>query len=296
MRKDALLIYNLTAGKNDASRMLNTMIRTLSEEGLRVVCYPILPGKGAEEIIAAERGRFDVVVCCGGDGTLNHTVNALMALPKEERPLLGYVPAGSTNDFALSMDISRNVKKNCRRIATAEPLYYDVGRFNDRYFTYIAAFGAYTEVSYSTDQDLKNMLGHSAYIFEALRHSPFSSIYRMKAEAGGRTFEGEYLFCSVSDSTSVGGMRVPMFQTASSNDGRFEVTMIKRPPSIMEYQDLIQGLLIEGYKSPYLDFFTADSITFEFKDETPWTLDGEFGGKVRKASIEVIPSAIGLLR
>jgi len=296
MRKDLLLIYNPAAGKSGAASSLSSMIKIFARNNCRVVVYPILEGHGAEEIIAEEGGRFDYVVCCGGDGTLNHTVNALMTLPRENRPLLGYVPTGSTNDFANSMGIAKNVRKNCLNIVKNEPFFYDVGSFNGKYFNYVAAYGAFTEVAYSTNQDLKNLLGHSAYIMEAIRKRPFGMKYRMRAQANGNTYEGDYLFCSVTDSSSVGGMNVPMLGNTVRDDGLFEVTMIKSPPGLLEYQNLFQGLLIEGFKSPYLELFQTDSITFEFEKPVDWTLDGEFGGKVDKAEIKVFGKAIGMVR
>lgn len=296
MRKDLLLIYNSAAGKSGAVSSLSNMIRVFAQNNCRVVVYPILEGHGAEEILAEEGDRFDYVVCCGGDGTLNHTVNALMALPKERRPLLGYVPTGSTNDFANSMGIAKSVVKNCRNIVRNEPFFYDVGSFNGKYFNYVAAFGAFTEVAYSTNQDLKNLLGHSAYIMEAIRTRPFGMKYSMRARANGRTFEGDYLFCSVTDSSTVGGINIPMLGNTVRDDGLFEVTMIKSPPSLLEYQNLFQGLLIEGFKSPYLELFQTDSISFEFDEPVAWTLDGEFGGKNDKVEIKVHNKAIGLVR
>ncbi|MBQ3393765.1 MAG: YegS/Rv2252/BmrU family lipid kinase [Oscillospiraceae bacterium] len=296
MRKNLLLIYNPSAGKNAAASSLSNMIRTFAQNGCRVVIYPILEGHGAEEIMAEERENFDYVVCCGGDGTLNHTVNALMTIPRDRRPLLGYVPTGSTNDFAVSMGIAKNVRKNCRNIVRNGPFYYDLGSFNGRYFNYVAAFGAFTEVAYSTNQDLKNLLGHSAYIMEAIRTRPFGMKYRMKARANGKTYEGDYLFCSVTDSSSVGGINIPMLGNTVRDDGLFEVTMIKSPPGLLEYQNLFQGLLIEGFKSPYLELFQTDSITFEFDSPVSWTLDGEFGGKTDKVEINVHSKAIGLVR
>ena len=160
MRKNVLLIYNPSAGKNGAGKLLPKAIQSLRNCGCRVTVFPVSKNYGAEDIIKDEVSKADIVVCCGGDGTMNHTINGLMAL--EKRPYLGYIPAGSTNDFAVSVGIEKDVGKNCHNIANDRPFFYDIGKFNNLYFNYIAAFGAFTRVSYSTPQSEKNALGHMA--------------------------------------------------------------------------------------------------------------------------------------
>jgi diacylglycerol kinase (ATP) len=296
MRKDVLFIYNLSAGKLTTGEIVPNAIKYLVQNNCRVVAYPILENLDAEEIIAGEKAKFDCVVCCGGDGTLSHTINGLMNINADFRPTLGYIPTGSTNDFAVSMGISQNIEENCKKIADGEPFYYDIGRFNNKYFNYVAAFGAFTRVSYTTDQEKKNFWGHSAYLFEALNHIPFGKTWKMQSITNGKTYEGEYLFCSVSDTSSIGGMNINAFENIRRDDGLFEVTLVKSPPNIIERRNLISGILIPGFNSPYIEIFKTDKIDFIFDNETPWTLDGEYGGSVKAANIKVLPKSIGLMR
>ncbi len=295
MRKQVLFIYNPTAGKNHAEEILPKAIGQLCSDNCRVITYPTLKGYGAEKIIAEEAGKFDRVLCCGGDGTLNHTINALMALKQDKKPLLGYIPSGSTNDFALSTGI-KDVISTCRSVAYGQPFYYDIGKFNDTYFNYVAAFGAFTQVSYTTPQSTKNQLGHLAYMIEAMRHLPMGSYHTATVTVNGETFTDDFFFGSISNSTSVGGMNIDSDHTIQMNDGLFEVILVRAPKSVTDLNDIMQALVMRKFDSASLRYFKTDKITIQFETETPWTLDGEFGGNVKNIDIEVIPQAIGLLK
>ena len=295
MRKQVLVIYNPSAGKNSANSILPKAVQQLCNDNCRVIAYPVLRGYGAEKIINEEWGNFDRVVCCGGDGTLNHTINGLMAMNPEKKPLMGYIPAGSTNDCAASMGI-KDIANTCRSVAYGQPFYYDIGKFNDRYFNYIAAFGAFTEVSYSTSQKQKNHLGHAAYLIEGIRHIPIGQYHTATVTANGETFHDNYIYGSVSNSTSVGGMKIDLQSDVQMNDGLFEVLLVKAPKTPIDMQNIIAAILTQNYEGPYLKYFKTDKVTFEFENETPWTLDGEFGGNIKSTDITVIPKAIGLYK
>ncbi len=294
MRKEVLFIYNPSAGKTGANAILPEAVAQLVSDNCRVTAYPVLRGYGAEKILEEENGRFDAVLCCGGDGTLNHTINGLMNLGIE-KPQLGYIPSGSTNDFASSMGIKGTVE-TCRSVAYGQPFYYDIGKFNQSYFNYVAAFGAFTAVSYSTSQDMKNQLGHAAYILEGLRHIPIGKYHTVTVTVNGETFTDNYIYGSVSNTTSIGGMKIDLQSDVEMNDGLFEVLLIKAPQSPMDLQNIVSALLTQNYEGAYLKYFKTDSVRFEFDKETPWTLDGEFGGDVTSAQISVIPKAIGLMK
>lgn len=294
MRKNVLVIYNPKAGKTGAADMLPEIVQHLRQENCRVVTYPVLPDYGAEEIINEEKGNFEYIMCCGGDGTLNHTINGLMAL--EDKPYLIYLPTGSTNDFAASLGISKSVDINCHAVNGSAPFYYDIGKFNDKYFNYIAAFGAFTDVSYSTPQNQKNHLGHGAYIIEGIRRLPIGKYYTLTATANGKSYSGDYIYGSVSNSTSVGGMSITVKDEVSMNDGLFEVILIKAPKTVSETQSLLSAMMTRNFDSPFIEYFKTDSIKFEFEKATPWTLDGEFGGDITSCDISVINKAIGLLK
>ena len=294
MRKQVLVIYNPSAGRNGAASILPKAVQQLCSDNCRVIAYPVLKGFGAEKIIREEAGNFDRVLCCGGDGTMNHTVNGLMQLGIE-KPLLGYIPAGSTNDFAVSMGI-KDISSTCRSVAYGQPFFYDIGKFNDSYFNYVAAFGAFTEVSYSTPQKNKNQLGHAAYIIEGLRHLPIGRYHTVTVTVEGNTFTDNYVYGSVSNSTSVGGMKIDLQSDVMMNDGLFEVLLIKAPKSAADVQNIIAAILTQNFEGPYLKYFKTDRISFSFEKETPWTLDGEFGGDIKEAEIQVVPKAIGLYK
>ncbi|MBQ8604131.1 MAG: YegS/Rv2252/BmrU family lipid kinase [Oscillospiraceae bacterium] len=295
MRKQILFIYNPSAGKNRAEDILPKAIGQLCSDNCRVITYPTLKGYGAEKIIAEEAGNFDRVLCCGGDGTLNHTINGLMALDSDKKPVLGYIPSGSTNDFASSMGI-KDVISTCRSVAYGQPFYYDIGRFNESYFNYVAAFGAFTQVSYTTPQSTKNQLGHLAYVIEAMRHLPLGSYHTAKVTVNGETFTDDFFFGSISNSTSVGGMNIDSDHSIQMNDGLFEVILVKSPKGVNDLNDIVQALVMRNFEGSSLRYFKTDKITIEFEEETQWTLDGEFGGNIKEAAIEVIPKAVGLLK
>lgn len=294
MRKEVLVIYNPKSGKNGANAMLPKVVNGLCARDCRVTVYPILSNFGAEEILAAEDGKCEHVVCCGGDGSLNHTINGLMRM--ENRPLLTYIPSGSTNDFAASMGISSDIVKSCQALVHGTPFYYDIGKFNDKYFNYIAAFGAFTQVSYSTPQNSKNYLGHAAYIIEGLRHLPSGQFYNVTVTSEEKIYKGDYVYGSVSNSTSIGGVNLGNSRDISMNDGLFEVLLIKAPKNVLEVQNIIASILMQNFDSPYIDYFKSRSVKMEFASPTSWTLDGEFGGNVSCAQISVINQAIGLMK
>ena len=294
MKKNALIIYNPKAGKNGAAHMLPYVVQQLREKNLRCVAYPTMDGFGAEEIIDYEKGHFNYIVACGGDGTLNHTINGLMQL--EDRPPLIYLPTGSTNDFAQSLGLSRDIETACGKITEAEPFYYDIGKFNSTYFNYVAAFGAFTKVSYSTSQVLKNQLGHAAYIIEGIKHIPIGQYHTRTVISEERVLHGDYIYCSVSNSTSVGGMSVPVKDEVSMNDGLFEVFLIKAPKSVFDIQGIVAAIATQNYDNQYISYFKTRNVRFEFAKPTPWTLDGEFGGDMTSVNISVINKAIGIIK
>lgn len=294
MRKEILFIYNPSSGKALASQLISETVELLCNENYRVTVYPVSRNLGAEDILKEEDGIFENIICCGGDGTLNHTINGMMSM--NNKPMLTYIPAGSTNDFAASLGIDNGVKNAVDAIVKNTPYYYDIGKFNTIYFNYIAAFGAFTQVSYSTPQSQKNYLGHAAYVIEGIRHLPIGQYHTVTITVNGETFTDDYIYGSVSNSTSIGGMSIPIKDEVSMNDGLFEVILIKAPKTIMDLQSIIAALLIQNYDSSFIQYFKTHDIHFEFKDETPWTLDGEFGGNISSADITVINQAIPLLK
>ena len=294
MYKKVLLIYNPVAGKATVPGKLSTIIESFSRAGSEVTVHPILPGNGAEEVLAARGDAYDLVVCCGGDGTLNHTVNGLMRMKRP--PLFGYLPSGSTNDFARSLELPQKIEDGCAAILEGSPFFYDIGSFNDRHFNYVAAFGAFTDVSYLTPQNDKNALGHLAYLIEGVKRLPIGQHFPARVECGGESWVGDYLYGAVSNSTSVGGIQMGRPEEVSLDDGEFEVLLIKAPANVAETSAIAGKLLTREFDGELVRLLRTDSIRFTFTEKTAWTLDGEFGGEVREAEIRVCPRALGILR
>ena len=294
MRKNVLVIYNPKAGTEKAKTFLSKLLVHLTKNNARPVVFPITKQYGSEEIIADEGESADCVVVCGGDGTLNHAVNGLMKLDK--RPLLAYVPSGSTNDFAVSMGISEDFRKTCKSIDKGEPFYYDIGMFNGKYFNYVAAFGAFTDVSYDTPQKLKNALGHTAYVLNGIVNLPINKYYHAKITADGNVFEGNYIYGSVSNSTSIGGIKAAEIPGFEPDDGYMELTLVKMPSDIMELGYVLNHFIAQNFDNEYIKITKAKSIKIEFDEEVDWTLDGEYGGRVARADIVVLNKEIGLIR
>ena len=294
MHKKMVLIYNPVAGKATVPGKLSFIIESFSSAGFEVTVHPIQPGSGAEEVLAARGGAYDLVVCCGGDGTLNHTVNGLMQM--ERPPVFGYLPSGSTNDFARSLGLPQKIEDGCADIVEGSPFFYDIGAFNDRYFNYVAAFGAFTDVSYLTAQNDKNALGHLAYLIEGVKRLPIGQHFPAKVECGSESWVGDYLYVAVSNSTSVGGIQLGRPEKVRLDDGKFEVLLIKAPANVAETSAIAGKLLTREFDGDFVRLIRTDSIRFTFTENTAWTLDGEFGGEVREADIRVCPRALGILK
>ena len=222
---------------------------------------------------------YDLLVCSGGDGTLDEVVTAMMERPKDQRIPIGYIPAGTTNDFASSLHISRNMLDAAYTAVHGRRFAFDIGRFNKDVFVYVAAFGLFTDVSYQTDQKLKNLLGHAAYVLEGAKRLANIPSYRLKITSGDNIIEGEFMIGMVTNSKSVGGFRSITGKDVLFNDGEFEVTLIKKPKNPSELQKIITALLVEEFNTEYMYTFKTGQITFESNVEIPWTLDGEFGGQ-----------------
>lgn len=294
--KTLLFIYNPTSGKGKISSGLSVILDTFSKAGFLVTAYPT-QGKGDATRVARELGpNFDRVVCSGGDGTLSETVAGLMAL--DHPPVLGYIPAGSTNDCASTLQLPKNASKAAVVAASQgrlQPL--DIGKLNGHPFVYVAAFGAFTEVAYDTPQELKNTFGHLAYILAGIASIPSITPYHLKIEYdNGQVIEDDFYYGMVCNTLSVGGMKALNPSDISLDDGLFEVVLVKRPVSLLELgaslQSLIQKSNVEGSA---LISFKASHITFTSQNAIPWTLDGEYGGSSETNVVEICPRAITVI-
>ena len=230
--------------------------------------------RGDATRFASYGAEYDLIVCAGGDGTLNEVISGM--LKSDVHTPLGYIPCGSTNDFATSMGISTNIKKCAESIVSAQPLPLDVGSFNDKYFTYVASFGAFTAASYSAPQDAKNFWGPIAYVFEGIKDLQSIKPYHVKFTSGDEVYEDDYVFGAIANSTSFGGIVKLKDELVCLNDGLFEVLLIKMPQNIVDLNNIITNLSTNNFDKRHFDFFKASKLTVSPSEILPWSLDGEY--------------------
>ena len=291
-----LFIYNPTAGKGQVAEGLSPILDVFTKAGWLVTAYPT-QGHGDAIRAARELGpHFDRVVCAGGDGTLSETVTGLMAL--KEPPLLGYIPFGSTNDCATTLDLPK-VPVQAAAIAAGEgvPRPSDIGKLNGQPFVYVAAFGAFTQVSYDTPQNLKNTFGHLAYIMEGIASLPSITPYHLKVEYDGNVIEDDFYFGMVSNAFSIGGIRLPQTEHVVLDDGLFEVDLVKKPVSIADVANGFQSLLDQTPSSAGSRVhFQASHLIFSCDKAIPWTIDGEYGGNLPVNEVFNCNKALTIIR
>ena len=283
MAKTLLLIVNPRAGRTRSTAPLFDAAAHFSEEGYLVSIRRTRGPGHAAEIVEEEGAGFDRVVCCGGDGTLNETVNGLMRLTNP--PPLGYIPGGSTNDFAASLELSPDALQTARRITASAGRALDVGTFNGRPFVYVASFGAFTKASYSAPQSIKNDLGHLAYLLEGVRDLSTLRPYRATVTTGEEIFDGDFLFGAVTNSTSVGGLMKLQREQVVLDDGRFEMLLIPNPTSAAGLQALIRSLVLQNFEGAGVIFRHVSAVTVQTPEGFPWTLDGEYGSGAETVEI-----------
>lgn len=271
--KKLLLVVNPVAGKKKIRNFLFDIVEIFGKGGYSTTV--MTTGRRGDAIDFMEFGHeYDLIVCCGGDGTLNEVINGIIT-HKVTTPL-GYIPCGSTNDFANSMGLSLNVKKAAESIVMGKPLPLDIGEFDDKYFTYVASFGAFTAASYSTSQDAKNVFGYAAYLLEGIKDLSSIKPYHMKLISGDAVYEGDYVFGAVANSRSFGGVIKLKEDLVSLNDGLFEVLLIKMPKDIGEIGAIIAALTSSNFENnPRFEFFKSSKLTLCPPGAMSWSLDGE---------------------
>ncbi|MBR6985283.1 MAG: YegS/Rv2252/BmrU family lipid kinase [Ruminococcus sp.] len=277
--KKMFFIVNLIAGRAEIGGRLGEIIDLFTKAGYEVTVHITQNSMDAsvKAKYACENG-FDILVCSGGDGTLSQCLQGIMN--SERRIPIGYIPAGSTNDFARSLGIPRDAMSAARWVVDGSRTPCDIGGFNDEYFTYIVAFGAFTNVTYETSQPLKNVFGHAAYIFSGLMQLNSIRSKRMRVEYNGEVIEDDFIFGMVTNSSSVAGLL--SMNDFLLDDGQFEVTLIKKPTNILQLQEIVRSLMnIKiAIDKEYIKFFRTDKVTFTSLSDEPltWTRDGEYGG------------------
>ncbi len=283
--KRLLFIINPKAGKTAIRNELFDIILTFADSGYEVVTYPTTGPEDAERKVVADGADYDLIVCAGGDGTLENTVCGYMRMGEKKVPI-GYIPVGTTNDFARSMKISRKPIEAAKQIVSGYDNMIDVGRIGDKYFIYIAAFGMFTDISYSTKQSMKKIMGHSAYIIEALKSIVNFKSYKIRADFDGAVVTGEYIYGMITNSFSVAGFKLRGAKHVLLDDGKFDCLLVKKPENATELQQIISAVISNDIEENEMFFeCKAAKITFEAEEEIPWTVDGEFGGSMKNAEI-----------
>ncbi|MCH5209422.1 MAG: YegS/Rv2252/BmrU family lipid kinase [Oscillospiraceae bacterium] len=291
-----LFIFNPLSGKGLIKHHLLDIIDIFTKAGYDVTVRPTQSHLDAYVYIRTHGSEFDRIVVSGGDGTLNEGVEGLMSFPREERKPIGYIPAGTTNDFASTLNIPKDMELSAMIAASGVPFECDIGDFNGKKFTYIAAFGAFTDVSYDTPQEIKNVIGHAAYVWEGIKRLPSLSSYHVNIKYDGGEIDEEVFLCVIMNTTSVGGiLSTEKFTDVNLCDGLFEMIVFRQPTNPLELQSVLSGIIKgeasgEGYslvKSTRFEIASDESIK--------WTLDGEYGGEIRNAVINVLPRAISFI-
>ncbi|MGN0660019.1 MAG: diacylglycerol/lipid kinase family protein [Emergencia sp.] len=291
--KRALIILNPCAGTKHANKYFVEIIDVFCQAGWDVV-VKTTAASGDGTVIAMERaGEFDLVVCIGGDGTFNEVIDGV-AKSGTSVPV-GYIAAGSTNDFAGSLGLSRDVVQAARDIVSGQVRTLDAGSFNGRHFSYVASFGAFTRTSYEAPQSIKNALGHLAYILEGIKDIPSIRPERLYLKMENGVYGGDYIFGAICNSTSLGGILTLSDDLVDMNDGKFEVLLIKSPSNILELNQILIALTTQNFDCPLISFFSSSRLEITADPQMPWTLDGEYQEGAEHIVVENEHSAIRLV-
>jgi len=293
LQKKLLFIYNPRSGKAQIKSNLLDIIDTFVKSGYEVTAYPTQNAGDAITAVVDRSDGYDLIVCSGGDGTLDEVVFGVME--SVDKLPLGYIPAGSTNDFARSLGIPSNMKKAAVAVTQGNRFCCDIGSLNDNFFVYVAAFGIFTEVTYTTPQSFKNTLGHSAYILEAIKSLPSIHSYHMHVSWEEGEIEDDFIYGMVTNSVSVGGFKGITGHSVSLDDGYYEVTLIKEPANPIELNDIVRAMIDRKLDSDNIIVFKSSHVIFDSTEPVPWTRDGENGGIHTTADILIHPQAIEIL-
>ncbi|HAD19029.1 MAG: diacylglycerol kinase family lipid kinase [Lachnospiraceae bacterium] len=293
-KKKLIFMYNPKSGKGLIRNYLYDIIDTFVKADYEVTVYPTQCVGDALRRVPETAPDYDLLVCSGGDGTLDECVTGMMN-SKVNIPI-GYIPAGSTNDYAQSLNIPKNMLKAAELAVTGRAYPCDVGAFNGDHFVYVAAFGLFSDVSYQTNQNLKNVLGHGAYLLEGAKRLYDIPSYHLQAEINGEQIEDDFVYGMVSNSVSVGGMKGMTGTDIRLDDGLFEVTLIRMPQNPLQLNDILATLLLPFDKrSQYIVSCKAAHLTIRSDDYVPWTLDGEFGGNHKYVAIHCQKQAVRIV-
>ena len=291
--KKNLIIMNPCSGKKKANRYLTDIVDIFTKEGyISTVMTTTKSGDGTA--YAAEyAGDFDLVTAIGGDGTFNEV--AAGVLEGKHKVPLGYIASGSCNDFANSLKLPAGILAAARNIVKGTPKALDLGSFNGRKFSYVASFGAFTQTSYSTPQNIKNALGHVAYVLEGASSIASIRPIHMKIEADGKIYEDDYIFGAISNSTSLAGILTINPDYVDMSDGLFEMLLVKSPKNILDLTEIVHMLTTQDYNTDKIEFINAKEFKITTDGETPWSLDGEYQEPCEEISIKNLHHVVDIM-
>lgn len=292
--KKLLLILNPVAGTKKANRYLSDILKLFCQSDYECTVCLTTDEKRADTLVCQSGKDKDIIVCIGGDGTFNETISGMV---KENiKTPLGYIPTGSTNDFATSINLASSPMTAAKNILTGKAKTFDIGYFNNRIFTYVASFGSFTKTSYNTSRDLKNALGHFAYLLEGIKEIGDIRPEKLVIEHDGKEISGNYVFGAICNSTRVGGGVLKFSQDSiDMNDGMFEIILIKNPKNPAELMQLLFDLQSGNYNGELFEFFKSDSFKIKTNENMPWTIDGEYEKGCSQIDIKVVKSAFSLI-
>ena len=271
--KKLLFIMNPYAGQRRANRFLADILALYNRAGYDITAYMTGNRGDASQIAQRLAPEMDLVICCGGDGTLNDTISGILSSGADVP--VGYIPAGSTNDYAASLKLSCNIMQAAQDVLDGTPIPYDVGDFGGRYFSYVASFGAFTRTSYNTPQSVKNALGHTAYLLGSIQELSQIRKVHIRMEMDGQAVEDDFLFGAISNSTSVGGILTLDPKQVDLGDGKFEILLVRAPRNLAEITECIQAVQSQKYNCAMITFCSTSHVRVYASETMPWTLDGE---------------------
>ena len=291
--KKLLMILNPTAGQRKAPRQLTEILTVFNQGGYEVTIYITAYSGHAQEIVTQRAAEFDLVVCAGGDGTLNETISGMLCCGADVP--IGYIPAGTTNDFASTLNLPTDPVKAAQLIMEGNAERYDIGQFGGRYFTYIASFGAFTRVSYSTPQNVKNSLGHLAYILESIQELSKIRSTRVRFQVGDEIIEDDFVFGSVSNSTCVGGVLTLDPKRVDLQDGKLELLLVRAPKNHLELAECLRAFQDQTYNCAMVTFRSVSDLTIFPDPEMLWSLDGERAEGMAEIPVSNLHRAVNLI-
>ena len=292
--KKLLLIMNPYAGQKKANRVLTEIIEIFNRADYEVMVYMTAGQGDAEKAAMRYAGQMDVIVCCGGDGTFNETVAGILNSGTDVP--IGYIPAGSTNDFAASMKLPLDILQAARGIAHGQERRVDVGSFGGRFFSYVASFGAFTRTSYTTPQSAKNTLGHLAYLLSGIQELSQIKARRLRFELpDGKVLEDDYIFGAISNSTSMGGVLTLSPDRVDMTDGKLELMLVRAPKDAFELTDCLVALQKQTYNCAMMTFLSTERMTVTAPADMEWTIDGERQTPVEHVRVECLQNALRIV-